>query len=316
MSEQKSRVTLWGIEVFVVTADDGSISQAARRLGISAGTVSQRLSNLEAAIGAVLLDRSTRPVTLTPAGRMFRNRAQVILNEAALAKAEVGMPDFSALTQFRLGMIEDFDSVVSPELLRRMAGELQSCQFFMETGPSHRLFDLLDNRTLDVVVAADLGASADWVEVQPIVQDPFVAVAPKGVDIKREFTEIPFIQYTQRHVMGRQIEGHLAHQDLRLAHQFELDSYHAIMALVAAGQGWTITTPLGWMHAERFRGETQMHPLPFAPLERVISLNARADVLGDIPRQTAQHLRDILGDLIIAPLVQDCPWIADRFVLA
>ena len=81
MVDSPGRITLWGIEVFVATAEEGSISSAARRLGASASAVSQQLTNLEGAIGATLLQRNTRPVTLTQAGELFRRRAAIILNE-------------------------------------------------------------------------------------------------------------------------------------------------------------------------------------------------------------------------------------------
>lgn len=54
----------------------------------------------------------------------------------------------------------------------------------LETGASHRLFDLLDSRALDLIVAADMGAAADWMadwmEVHPLISEPFVAAIPKG----------------------------------------------------------------------------------------------------------------------------------------
>jgi len=107
------RITLWGIEVFLATADEGSISAAARRLEASPSAVSQQLSNLETALDTVLLNRTARPVTLTPSGEIFRKRAQLILNEATQARAELANSDMSALTRFRLGMIEDFDADVT-----------------------------------------------------------------------------------------------------------------------------------------------------------------------------------------------------------
>ena len=53
MADPEGRVTLWGIEVFVAAAEEGSISAAARRLGVSPSAVSQQLSGLEAALAAV-----------------------------------------------------------------------------------------------------------------------------------------------------------------------------------------------------------------------------------------------------------------------
>ncbi len=71
MTESKGRITLWGIEVFLAAADEGSISIAARRLGTSPSTISQQISALELSFGVVLLDRDVRPIVMTPAGALF-----------------------------------------------------------------------------------------------------------------------------------------------------------------------------------------------------------------------------------------------------
>ena len=52
MVDTPGKVTLWGIEVFAAAVEEGSISAAARRLGVSPSSVSQQLSNLETALGA------------------------------------------------------------------------------------------------------------------------------------------------------------------------------------------------------------------------------------------------------------------------
>jgi DNA-binding transcriptional LysR family regulator len=119
------------------------------------------------------------------------------------------------------------------------------------------------------------------------------------------------VQYSARHHMGRQIAAHLARQNLRLGHRFELDSYHAILALVAQGAGWTILTPLALLHAERFREATQVLPLPFAPLSRAISLSARAGVLRDMPARMAALLRPLLQAQVVVPSVARMPWLHD-----
>jgi DNA-binding transcriptional LysR family regulator len=321
MKQSQDRFTLWGIEVFIATVEEQSISVAARRLNSSPATISQQLTNLEKAIGATLLNRNSRPVTPTPAGEMFRKRAQSILNEASLARTELARADFSALTRFRLGMIEDFAADVTPALLGQMARSLQGCQFLLETGASHRLVELLDTRALDVIVAADMGATADWMEIHPLLQEPFVAAVPKGSvdasnDVLAQLQPMPLIQYSSRQHMGQQINAHLARQNLTPAHQFELDSYHAIMAMVAGGVGWTIITPLGWMRAQRFQDQVDLLPLPFAPLNRTISLTVRRDVLQDMPAQAAETLRPLLQNMIVDPMVSRMPWLKDDLRLS
>lgn len=316
MVETAGRITLWGVEVFVAAADERSISAAARRLGASPSSVSQQLSNLETSLGTELLDRSARPMSLTPAGALFLKRAQAILNEAEQARAELALGAMSQLPRLRLGMIEDLDADVTPQLLSDMALDMKSTRFLLETGASHRLHDQLDARALDVIIAADTGASAPWMEVHPLMQEPFVAAVPKGVvnsgDPMQILQELPLVQYTARHHMGRMIADHLARQNIRLNNRFELDSYHAIMAMVAAGAGWTIITPLGFFHAQRFRAQTELIELPFAPMSRRINLTAREAVLGTLPTQLAGRAKQVLDELIVAPAAQTYPWLRDK----
>ena len=316
MVDSPGRITLWGIEVFVATAEERSISAAARRLGASPSAISQQLTNLETAVGATLLQRNARPVILTPAGELFRRRAQRILNEATLARAELAMADMSALTRFRLGMIEDFEADVTPQLLAQLAGELKGCQFLLETGASHYLHDQLDARVLDVIVAAEMGTEADWMEMHPLLNEGFVVAAPKGAvdqrgNVLQQLKALPLVQYTTRHHMGRMLASHLARQNLTLAHKFEVDSYHAILALVAEGAGWTILTPLALMRARRFADRLDVFELPFKPLSRTITLTARKGVLQDMPRDVAAQLRPLLQDVIIKPVIQQYPFMAD-----
>jgi DNA-binding transcriptional LysR family regulator len=310
MAEAEGRVTLWGIEVFLAAAEEGAISAAARRLGVSPSAVSQQLTGLEAALGAALLDRSTRPMSVTPAGAMFRRHAQTILNAADEARAELAVSDLAGLTTLRLGMIEDFEADVTPRLLSALATDLKGCRFVLETGPSHRLLDMLEARALDVIVATDLptmAADSAWREVHPILRDPFIAVAPRGGSI----ADLPLIQYTPRHLIGRQIAEHLARQGLSPASRFELDSYHAILALVASGAGWAILTPLALHQARRFREVIEVQPLPFAPFERTLSLSARAGLLRGVPGQISQQLKRLIQAEVVAPMRAAIPFLGD-----
>lgn len=320
MAGMSGKITFWGMEVFVAAAEEGSISAAARRLNTSPATVSQQLTNLESALQSTLMDRAARPVGLTPSGAMFLRRANVILSEAEQARSELAMADLARLTRFRLGMIEDFDADVTPRLLSGLAERLSKCRFLLETGPSHRLHDLLETRALDMIVAADIGTLDPALEMHALMREPFVVAAPKGrgatEDPGRLLSRMPLIQYTTRHHMGRQIAAHLARQNVTVAHRFELDSYHSIMAMVAEGAGWTILTPLGWLRAQRFRGAVDLLPLPFAPLGRSISLVARRGLLQDMPTETAREIRPLIEELIVRPATRDMPWLEGQISLS
>jgi DNA-binding transcriptional LysR family regulator len=308
------RITLWGVEVFVAVAEDGAVSAAAKRLGASPSAVSQQLANLESALDTPLFDRAARPIALTGAGRLFLRRARRILDEAARARAELSARDLSGLATLRLGVIEDFDAGVTPGLLTDLAADLTKCHFHLETAASHRLLELLDARALDIAIAAETGPPPDWAEVWPLLDDPFVLALPaaragQGADL-RGLRDLPFIHYTARHMMGRLIEAWLARQALRLPQRFELDSYHAILAMVAAGAGWSIITPLGYAAARRFQARVTLAPLPGPPMARRIALFARAGQLGAMPGDIAARAAHRIATEVTAPLTAAMPFLA------
>jgi DNA-binding transcriptional LysR family regulator len=67
----------------------GSMSAAARELSVSQPAVSQRLQQLEAHLGHVLFDRSSRGLSLTPAGRSYREAVRVALDALEAASASL-----------------------------------------------------------------------------------------------------------------------------------------------------------------------------------------------------------------------------------
>jgi DNA-binding transcriptional LysR family regulator len=67
---------------FIVVADEGSLSQAGRRLNVSAPAVAKRLDKLEAVVGERLLLRGARGATLTWAGRRLYRTALRIVDDA------------------------------------------------------------------------------------------------------------------------------------------------------------------------------------------------------------------------------------------
>jgi DNA-binding transcriptional LysR family regulator len=316
MPDTQSRMTLWAIEIFLAAVETGAIVQAAKKLRVSPSSISQQITNLENAVGARLIDRAARPLALTPAGALFHRRAQIILGEAQQARSELARHDLSQLSRLSLGMIEDFDADVTPRLILDMGEELKSCHFVLETGASYHLAAMLESRALDVIVAADLNLSADWMEIHPLLDDPFMIAAPPGVidrkgDVLAQLMDLQFIRYSSMQMMGRQIEAHINTLGLTIPRRFELDSYHAIMAMVAGGAGWTITTPLGFTRAQRFRTDVDVMPLPFAPLARRIALFARKGAMDRMPRDIAERLRPLLRDMVVRPCVADMPWLSE-----
>jgi DNA-binding transcriptional LysR family regulator len=69
------------INAFAAVADARSFTQGARRLGVSSAQVSKLVARLENRLGARLLNRTTRDVSLTDTGRAYLERARVLLED-------------------------------------------------------------------------------------------------------------------------------------------------------------------------------------------------------------------------------------------
>ena len=72
--------------VFLAVVDGGSLSAAGRRLGMPLATVSRKLAELEAHLGARLLNRSTRRLELSDAGRAYEQACRRILDDVGDAE--------------------------------------------------------------------------------------------------------------------------------------------------------------------------------------------------------------------------------------
>ena len=79
-----------GMAIFAAVVEAGSFSEAARRLGVSKSVVSKAVTQLERSIGARLLNRTTRAMSLTEAGSVFYSHSSRIVEELEQARLAVG----------------------------------------------------------------------------------------------------------------------------------------------------------------------------------------------------------------------------------
>ncbi|MDA6078097.1 LysR family transcriptional regulator [Edwardsiella anguillarum] len=77
--------TLHQLSVFVRIIEMGSLSKAARELGLSRSAVSKSLATLEQQLGVLLIKRSTRRLFLTEQGAAVFNRAIMLLDACRIS---------------------------------------------------------------------------------------------------------------------------------------------------------------------------------------------------------------------------------------
>jgi DNA-binding transcriptional LysR family regulator len=311
---------LRAIEVFEEIARTGSLQDAAHKLDLSAPAASQQLKKLEAALGQPLVDHGRRPLTLTRAGRAYLVHVRDAMAQLRYGSTALSLMDMTSLRRLRLGVIDDFDTDITPKLTVRLASVLTQCDLSLQTIPSHAILQSIADRSLDIGIAARPLEVPAGVAETPLLRDPFVLVAPRGylkgslhsLDVLKD---LPFLRYDRSQVMGRQIATHLARLKLQPPGRVELDSNQAIFGLIAAGAGWAISTPLGFLRARQFQGQIDIYPLPFAGFSRVISLFQPGDWTEEIANIIASTVRSLLQAEAVDPGLEAFPWLAQSMTI-
>ena len=170
-------VNLNRLAVFVAVVEAGSLSAAARRLGLAKTMVSAHIQRLEAEVGASLLLRTTRRQSLTDAGEAFYEAARRIVLDAQEAISAAGQESAEPRGTLRVAAPNDYAaSVVAPVAvqLRKRHPQLK-----VELLAGDRVVDML-KEGIDVAIRAGrladsglqatrIGSFTEWLVASPLL---------------------------------------------------------------------------------------------------------------------------------------------------
>lgn len=315
-----SSISIQALEIFEVVARTGSLRTTAEEVGLSIASVSHHLNRLEKDLGVTLLDRRTRPMVLTLQGVNFLNRAREGLKHLRQATEDTRIGGLSDLRALRIGIVEDFESEVAPRLAASLAGGMPRLSLTLRTEPSHQAVDLVRRRHLDFAFAFVPEALGEGLIETPLLRDPFVLAVPRDSEVPLSAylegrSGLPFLRFNANHFIGERIEAQLRRNRIHLESRHEIDSNQTILALVAEGLGWTITTPIGYFRAHRFRDSVSLHPLPITGFSRYLALIRQADSSEETASTLADAMRRALDENTLRPALARFPWLEDKLIL-
>lgn len=168
--------------VFVALAEARNFRVAGERLGVSASAVSQSLRRLEARLGAVLVQRTTRSVRLTAAGERLYAEVRPALDQLRTAAAAIGRMTDAPRGKLRLHVSTGADAILSGQLLAD----------FLLSHPEVRLDVDTSDAPIDIVAEGyDAG-----VTLGEVIERDMVAVPVSG-DVQLTVVGAP--SYFERH---------------------------------------------------------------------------------------------------------------------
>lgn len=320
MPDPRLPLNLKGLELFQIFALKGSLQATAEATGLSISTVSHRLRGLEEELGVALFDHTRKPLVLTDRGMKFLRSIEDPLLKIRMAKAEVTAVDADAAGFLRIGTIADFEVDITPDLAVHLSEQMPKCDFLYQIATSRDLLTRLQNRALDLGITTSLEAADKGLRDLPLLRDPFVIVLPAHAtatltEVIEGRAKLPFLQFSRHLIIARQIEAQLSRLGMSLPHKFECDSNHTLMAMIAGGAGWTITTPLLLSRARRFQPALSVHPFPGKKFSRTLSIVATPDCASGVVDRVNARVRQVLTDQVITPMCAQIPWLDGAFTL-
>lgn len=317
MNKIPNHFDLRSLEVFVVTAEQGGMTQSAKVLRMTQSAVSQIIAGLEEGIGVKLFDRSVRPIVLTTAGRILLERVRQILKDTKEALRETQTQERRRLASLTVAMTDSLSAVLGPLLYVKINELSGYWRFWSGLSPLHRADFLAHN--IDIVFSgSDVMEDVAGIERHTIFHEPYILIFPKNYRGDTDLhtgpkDDLPFLRISLRSAMGLRTERQLNRLKVKFPDIAEFDRAPAQATAVARGMGWGVTTPLCLLEKPDILDDLQILPIKRGAFSRKFDLLAREGALGDIPRELADTSRQILRQHCVPILFEKVPWIEPMF---
>lgn len=261
------------LSYFVAVAEIGSISGAARELGVSQSTITESIKALESDLGTTLLERHARGMAMTRGGQSFLRHAQRILAEVSYARSAFTRGHQRIGGTLDIGVTALVAGYALPDLLARYRRAFPGTDVTVHEDIPEYLEHFLLNGELDVALmflSALNEPSAFNTEV--IRSYDFRLWVPMGHRLARESPVHRERILKERYVLLNADEIHAATAPLRTGPggppkiAFRTTSMEAVRSLVGTGAGVSVLPDLVYrpwsLEGDRIGAVELAEPLP------------------------------------------------------
>lgn len=140
------------LNYFVAIVEEGNISAAAKKLMISQPPLSHRLKMLEQELGIKLMERGSRRVELTEAGKALYKRAKTILEITNTATKELNDISKGLLGTLSLGTISSSGATLLSKRMTRFHQMYPNVSFDIHESNTYSLIELVKSGIIELAV--------------------------------------------------------------------------------------------------------------------------------------------------------------------
>jgi DNA-binding transcriptional LysR family regulator len=234
------------LDMFRAVAEEGGFTRAAQRLRVSQSAVSRQVKLLEDELGATLLHRTGKGVTVTGQGELLLKAANRIHRDLQDVAWEISETQKLQRGLLSLGGGMTVCMYVLPRLLKKFRTLHQDVELRVTSGTSEAILRLVRNHQVDLglltlpIVASDL-------EVHPVLKEEMVVVTAPRHPLAREraveprsLGRYPFILFERGSNTRKMLDEFFLEQEIPADVAMETENVEIIKAMVASGLGISI----------------------------------------------------------------------------
>jgi len=231
---------LAALRIFKAVVEHGGVNRAAAKLHRVPSNVTTRVRRLEEQLGTRLFVRDKRRLVLSADGRLLLTYAEQLLRLSGEAQAALrnGKPRGT----LRIGALESTSATRLPPVLSRYHQLYPDVQIELATGTSGALVSRVHKQDVEAAFVAE-PFNAQGLESQAVFVEDLVLVSPKSsgpIRSPKDLGKRTVIAFATGCSYRGRLERWLGGANALPDRVMEFQSYHAIIACVAAGSGIAI----------------------------------------------------------------------------
>ncbi|MEM6760150.1 MAG: hydrogen peroxide-inducible genes activator [Pseudomonadota bacterium] len=237
-------LTLKHIRYFEALARHEHFGRAAEHCAISQPALSLQIKELEAMMGAPLVERSTRHLRLTPLGTAFLTRARRVLSEVDEMGALVRAAEGPLTGPFRLGIIPTMAPYMLPQIMATLGPLFPGLDLRPRESVTETLLSKLQQAELDVAIVA-LPVSEPALREFKLFDEDFVLIRARAdadlpvPDLAR-MKEMRLLLLEEGHCFRDQALSFCDLSAAQPSYMMEGSSLSTLVQMVGAGMGVTL----------------------------------------------------------------------------
>jgi DNA-binding transcriptional LysR family regulator len=236
------------LRCFVTVAEELHFGRAAARLNMTQPPLSRQIQVLEHIVDAPLLERTSRSVRLTPAGRSFLPEARRILKLAESASQVARRIAMGKTGSLKLGYTAAAAYGYLPELIAACRARLPEVDFSLKEMVSGDQLEALASGQIDAgLLRPPIGRPE--LATRRVLAEPLLAAIPRKHPLAsavtlsiKDFDGQPFVMYSpyESRYFHDLLVALFTHADILPRYVQHLGQIHSILAMVRAGLGAAI----------------------------------------------------------------------------